>query len=495
MPAAFDVVGITKSFPGVKALVDVSVSVRPGEIHCWIGENGAGKSTLIKILAGAHAPDSGEILVEGRPVTISKPGDAMNAGLSFILQELSVVDGLSIADNIMLGHELRRGPEVRKHVTNQRATELLDQIGFEGLDPARLVGTLSTAEKQAVMIARALNLEARVIFLDETSATLDSDEVKRLFDVMRMLRSVGKAVVFVTHRLQEVIDVADRVTVFKDGTIVGTLEGDDIDSAIMVRAMVGRDVTQIFPPKDREVGNMILEAKSVSTREVRNISLSVRSGEVLGIAGLVGSGRTEVLRALFGLDKVTTGTIRLDGAERVWPSCQQAINSGIAMVPADRRSEGIVALRSVEENLTLTWAGRASGRGWRKKSALLAQQFVEELRIKTPSLAQHIGLLSGGNQQKVVVARWLAMKPKVLLLDEPTRGIDVGAKAEMYRLIDELARAGLAVIVVSSDLLEVIGLSNRILVMREGEPAGTLSNEPTEEAIVALAMAHEKAVI
>jgi ABC-type sugar transport system ATPase subunit len=491
--SVIEVLELSKAFPGVRALDSVSVDVRAGEIHCWVGENGAGKSTLIKILAGAQKPDAGCIRIGGREIELSEPTDAMHEGLSFIFQELSVVDGLSIADNIMLGNEFHRGPTVLRSASSFRAAEMLARIGFDHLEPSRMVGELSTAEKQAVMIARALNLDANVIFLDETTATLDSGEVQRLFDVMRKLRDDGKSVVFVTHRLQEVIEVADRVTVFKDGTTVSTLSGSDIKVETMVRSMVGREISSLFPAKGRAPGDVILSAQDVATVGVHGINLKIRAGEVLGISGLVGSGRTELLRSLFGVDRVRRGSLRIDGKEVVVASPRAAISLGIALVPEDRRSQGIIALRSVEENLTLTWAQTAGWRNWRKRAVKLAQRMVEELSIRTPSIRQQMGLLSGGNQQKVIVARWLAARPRVLLLDEPTRGIDVGAKSEIYRLIDQLARDGLAVVVVSSDLLEILGLADRIAVMRDGTIAGELPGDSTEGDVVLLAMTHGEA--
>jgi len=482
--------GVSKSFPGVNALIDVSVDILQGEIHCWIGENGAGKSTLIKILAGAQSRDSGLIKLDNRDVALSSPTDAMHEGLSFILQELSVVDGITVADNILLGHEVRRGPEIRRAPSNARAAELLKTIGFGYLSPAAKVGDLSTAEKQAVMVARALHLEARVVFLDETTSTLDADEVSRLFDVMRTLRDKGTSVVFVTHRLQEVMQVADRVTVFKDGQVVQTLLRSEVSESLMVRLMVGREISNFFPPKDRTAGSVVLAARGVGTVGVRDLTLDLRSGEVLGIAGLVGSGRTEALRALFGIDRIRAGTLEVAGQLISLRGIRDAIGRGIAMVPEDRRSQGIIALRSVEENLTITWTDQERSRGWRRKALEITSRFVSELRVRTPSLRQPIGLLSGGNQQKVIVARWLAVQPRVLLLDEPTRGIDVGARAEIYRLIDKLAREGLAVVVVSSDLPEILGLSDRIVVMKDGTVAGELPGTASEEDVVALAMSH-----
>ena len=482
--------GVSMRFPGVLALDGVSVDVVRGEVQCWIGENGAGKSTLIKILAGALSPDSGSVAVGGVDVVVSSPHVAQGLGLSFIFQELSVVNGLSVADNILLGNEIARGPVVRRGESADRARELLSRIGFGYLDPGRRVGRLSTAEKQAVMVARALHLDAQVIFMDETTASLDRDEAVRLFAVIESLKAEGRSIVFVSHRLNEVQQIADRVTVFKDGRVVGTYRSGEVSVQDMVRLMVGRDIEHAFPVKDRVFGPVVMDVREVSTAQVRGVSLPVRSGRIVGIAGLVGSGRTEVLRALFGLDPLTGGQVLVDGRECRFRTCRDAIRAGVGLVPEDRRGQGIIALRSVEENITLTWAMGSHPRSWRRDGAALARGFVASLRIRTPSIAKQMGLLSGGNQQKGVVARWLAVAPRVLLLDEPTKGIDVGAKAEMYQLIDQLAREGMAVVIVSSDLPELLGLADEIAVMREGRFMGTVGGDCTEEEVMALAMGH-----
>lgn len=479
---------LDKQFPGVQALRSVSVDVRPGEIHCWIGENGAGKSTLIKLFAGYHQKDGGETIIAGKRTNILDPSHALSLGLSFILQELSVVPGLNVADNVLLGHEFSRLGNVRRRSTYGRVKELLQSIGFGAIEPREMVANLSVAEQQAVMVARALHLDANVIFFDETTASLGTEEARKIFEVMRKIRSEGKGVVFVTHRLDEVMEVADRVTVFKDGEIVETAPIANFSIDSMVTKMVGREISNVFPPKRDSFGEPVLVLRGVSTDRINDVSFSLRRGEVLGVAGLVGSGRTEVLRAIFGLDRLTAGEIELSGQRVTFSSPIAAINSGIGLVPEDRRSQGIVAMRSVEENLSLSWAGRTQKWGWRKKVRGLAETYIDRMSVKTPSAAQLIGLLSGGNQQKVVVSRWLATEPLVLLMDEPTRGIDVGAKSEMYALIDSLAREGLAILLVSSELTEILGLSDRILVMRDGSIAGELAGGSGEEDVVKLAM-------
>ena len=489
-PLLLEVANISKSFPGVRALDDVSVNVNRGEVHCWIGENGAGKSTLVKILAGAQLPDSGTVRIAGVDTTLSSPHVAQSHGLSFIFQELSVVNGLSVADNILLGNELSRAAQVRSRASRSRARELLSRIGFGDLDPRRRVGLLTTAEKQAVMVARALNIDAQIIFMDETTASLDRAEVDKLFEVITTLKSEGRSVVFVSHRLTEVEQIADRITVFKDGRVVGTYGSGELTVDDMVRLMVGRDIDQAFPRRDRPFGALVMEAKSLSTDHIRGVELSLHQGEIIGVAGLVGSGRTELLRCLFGIDAVRSGELIFGGKPRRFRNCRQAIRLGIGLVPGDRLTQGIVGLRSVEENITLTWTVDRHEMGWKNKAVLLAQKYVGELRIRTPSINQKMSFLSGGNQQKAIVARWLAVQPRILLLDEPTKGIDVGAKSEMYRLIDKLAREGLAVVMVSSDLPELMGLSNEICVMREGKFAGRLPGHCSEEEVMSLAMGH-----
>jgi L-arabinose transport system ATP-binding protein len=342
------------------------------------------------------------------------------------------------------------------------------------------------------MVARALHLDANVIFFDETTASLGSEEAQKIFAVMSKIKSEGKAVIFVTHRLDEVVQVAYRVTVFKDGKIVesGLVSEFTLDS--MVTKMVGREISKVFPEKSRAPGDVILGLDLITTARINQISLTVCQGEVVALAGLVGSGRTEVLESIFGMEKIISGTMSLGGSVFSPTNPIAAIRAGIGLVPEDRRSQGIIAMRSVEENLSISWAGRTVKRGWRGKVLGLTAEFIDRMAIRTPSPRQLIGLLSGGNQQKVIVARWLATNPKVLLLDEPTRGIDVGAKAEMYRLIDSLAREGLGILLVSSEMTEILGLADRILVMRGGQIAGELGGDATEEEVLKLAMIGEK---
>jgi ribose transport system ATP-binding protein len=480
--------GISKHFTGVSALDNVDFELRPGEVHALIGENGAGKSTLVKILAGAHQPDSGAIEVNGRLVNIHNPHTSQQLGIAFIFQELSVVNGLSVAENIMIGQEPHKGFFFDFQGAREGAVKILSRIGFEHLNPDELVKNLSVAEKQGVMIAKALYLNANVVVMDEATSSLDGDEVEDLFNVIRNLRSQGKSIIYVSHRMSEIFQIADRVTVFKDGKWVGTHRINDVTERDLVRMMVGRQVNVRFPPKTRQPGKVVLKVEHLENKSLQDVSFELREGEILAIAGLVGSGRTELLRAVFGVDKLWNGNIACDGQTSQITSAKQAIEAGIALVPEDRLNQGIVARQSVRTNLAMIWTQFPNLHRQTEKEETLANRLVNQLKIKTPTIQQVIAYLSGGNQQKVVVGKWLAVKSKIMLLDEPTRGIDVGAKLEMYNLIDQLAQQGMAVILVSSELPEVLGMADRILVMRGGRIVGELSGDSTEEDIMEKSM-------
>ncbi len=487
--------GIHKNFIGVAALQDVDFELRAGEVHALIGENGAGKSTLVKVMAGVHQPDKGSIEVNGCKVVINNPHEAQELGLTFIFQELSVVNGLSVAENITLGREPSRGQFFDFKSARQDSHEVLSKIGFEYLDPTAMVGTLSVAEKQGVMIARALYLKANIIVMDEPTSPLDTDEVEDLFQLIRTLRDAGKGIIFVSHRMNEIFKIADRVTIFKDGKKVGTHAVSDVNELDLVRMMVGRQVNVRFPPKTRKPGNVALRVSNLENKHIHGVSFELHEGEILAVAGLVGAGRTELLRAIFGVDKLWDGCITCNGENVNITSTKQAINEGIGLVPEDRRSQGIVARQSVMANLSMIWSQYPSLRWQKEKEETLANRLVDQLSIKTPSLQQIIAYLSGGNQQKAVVGKWLAVKSKILLLDEPTRGIDVGAKIEIYNLINELALKGMAVILVSSELPEVIGMADRILVMRGGYLVAELNGNSTEEEIIAKSMLTQESIL
>jgi ribose transport system ATP-binding protein len=483
--------GISKRFPGVIALDRVDFDLYPGEVHGVIGENGAGKSTFVKILAGAEHPDEGTITIKGQPVVIASPFHAQQLGLSFIFQELSVVDTLSVAENITLGQEPRSGPFFDFKSAAEVTGELLGQIGFQDIHPRKQVGSLSVAQKQSVMIARALNLEADIIVMDEPTSSLDEDEVEKLFAVIDRLRREGKGIIFISHRMREIESITDRVTVFKDGKRVTTCDTVATTSQEMVHLMVGRTVNHMFPEKNRQAGEVVLKAENLQNDRLKNVSLELHRGEILAIAGLIGAGRTELLRALFGADPLSGGQISLNSRPLNLNSPRDAILAGICRVPEDRRSAGIIPRQSVQDNLLMVWSQFARARRIQTDARTTAQTLVDNLRIKTPTLEQLIAYLSGGNQQKVVVGKWLAMNTEVLLLDEPTRGIDVGAKVEMYDLIDRLAHDGLAIIFVSSELPEVLGMADRILVMREGRVVGELNGSATEQDVATLSMLSE----
>jgi len=489
-----EVSAISKFFPGVIALDNVDFNLRPGEVHCLLGENGAGKSTLVKILAGVYQPDSGDIRVGGQKVDIENRHHSSQLGLAFIFQELSVVTGLTVAENVVLGNEPRMGIFFNKAQANSKVRALLDKIGFRNLDVNALVGTISAAERQAVMIARALYIEAKIIIMDEPTSSLSIEEADLLMDVVRQLRSEEKGIIYISHRMNEVFEIADRVSVLKDGQKVATKWINDVDEHDLVRRMVGREVNLMFPPKTRQPGETVLKIKNFSNPNLENVSIDIRKGEILAISGLVGAGRTELLRAIFGADRTWSGTIECNGKKVQIRNPKQAIMQGISLVPEDRRGQGIIPQQSVKNNLMMIWSQFPLIRKKNGKEEKVAGDLIDDLQIKTPSLEQLISYLSGGNQQKVVVGKWLACNASILMLDEPTRGIDVNAKLEIYHLIDQLARSGMAVILVSSELPEVLGMADRIIVLRSGKVVGELDKNATEEQVIRMAMWTSEAV-
>ena len=482
--------GVSKSFPGVKALARVDFTLNRGEVHCLIGENGAGKSTLVKILAGVQEPDEGEIRIDGSRVSLSSPLAAQRAGISCIFQELNVVGGLSIAENIVLGNEPRRRGFFDKRAARAEARKLLEEIGFGDLSETQLCSRISTAHKQAVMVAKALRQNARIIIMDEPTSPLEDAEVRKLYDVIARLKAAGKGIVYVSHKMREIEFLGDRVTVFKDGERVTTVARGEASTNDLVRSMVGRNIEDMFPEKRHAFGEVKLEARNLESPALHDVSFNVRSGEVLGIAGLVGAGRTELLRTLFGADPVVSGKIVV--GEKALPrhSTSAAIRAGLALVPEERRAQGIVPVLSVLENSALVWDEFPDRRSSSEAKRTAIGAAIEKLSVKTPSLDQRIDKLSGGNQQKVVLSKWLLAQTRVMLLDEPTRGIDVGAKREIYRIVSELAEAGMAVVMVSSELPELLGLADRIIVMNAGSIVGELPGNTTEEEIVSLSMMH-----
>ncbi|MFB6987785.1 sugar ABC transporter ATP-binding protein [Streptomyces sp. NPDC056304] len=482
---------VSKSFGAVRALQDVSLSLRPGEVHALAGENGAGKSTLIKTLAGVHRPDGGQVLLDGRPVVFHGPADARAAGIAVIYQEPTLFPDLSIAENIFMGRQPRRGLGRIDHRAVREATEgLMRRLGVD-LSPDRPARGLSIADQQIVEIAKALSFDARVLIMDEPTAALTGGETARLFSVVRTLRDQGAAVLFISHRLDEIFELCERVTTLRDGHLIssGPLTGLTEDD--LVRRMVGRDLEDLYPKQDAAVGDVALSVGRLTREGVfRDVSFEVRRGEIVALAGLVGAGRTEVAQAVFGVDRADAGEVRVAGTVLRPGSPAAAMAAGLALVPEDRRQRGLVMELSIERNIGLTGLGEVR-RGGLVRRALeheRAADWAVRLRLKYSRLADAVGVLSGGNQQKVVLAKWLATEPSVLIVDEPTRGIDVGTKAEVHRLLSSLAADGLAVLMISSDLPEVIGMADRVLVMREGRLVAELPRGgATEETVMAAA--------
>jgi rhamnose transport system ATP-binding protein len=492
-----EAISISKSFAGVRALDGVSFDLRAGEVHALVGENGAGKSTLIKIITGALAPDGGTLRVAGREVTHHSPAAARAMGIAAVYQQPSLFPHLTVTENIALA--LERGGLWRKvdwKGRAARARQLLEDAGAD-IPPDRLVARLTMPEQQMVEIAKAIGAEARVLILDEPTASLTGREVERLFGVIAALRGRGVGIVYISHRLEEIAAIADRVTVLRDGRTVATREAREVDRGELIRLMVGREVAAIFPKREVPVGDVALEVRGLACAAagVRNVSLEVRRGEILGIAGLVGSGRTQLAETIFGLTPADAGDIRVAGRAAAIASPGEAIRLGIGYVPEDRRQHGVVLEMPVAANTTLANLGAVTRRGMidRAREREVARGYVERLRIKTTSVDAETGSLSGGNQQKVALARWLAIEPAVLILDEPTQGVDVGSKSEIHGLMVELAARGVAIIMISSELPEILGMSDRIAVMRGGTVAGVMPRrEATQQGILALALGAER---
>ncbi|MEE1843398.1 MULTISPECIES: sugar ABC transporter ATP-binding protein [unclassified Streptomyces] len=482
---------VSKSFGAVRALHDVSLTLRPGEVHALAGENGAGKSTLIKTLAGVHRPDSGQLLLDGTPVAFHGPADARDAGIAVIYQEPALFPDLSIAENIFMGRQPRRRLGRIDHRAVRGATgALMRRLGV-GLDPERPARGLSIADQQIVEIAKALSFDARVLIMDEPTAALTGAETARLFSVVRTLRDEGAAVLFISHRLDEIFELCGRVTTLRDGRLIASEPLAGLTADALVRRMVGRDLDDLYPKQDATVGEVALSVRRL-TREgaFRDVSFEVRRGEIVALAGLVGAGRTEVAQAVFGVDRVDAGEVRVDGTVLRPGSPTAAMAAGLALVPEDRRQRGLVMEMSIERNIGLTGLGELRRHGLVRRALERdrAADWALRLRLTYHRLADSVGVLSGGNQQKVVLAKWLATGPSVLVVDEPTRGIDVGTKAEVHRLLSASAADGLAVLMISSDLPEVIGMADRVLVMREGRLVAELPRgSATEETVLAAA--------
>jgi len=488
---------ISKRFPGVQALSDVQFQVYAGEVHALLGENGAGKSTLIKIISGVHKPDEGTIRIDNKPVSFNNPREAQALGVATIYQELSLYPELTVAENIFMGHA-PRGPLgiVDWREMGRRSREILESLEITDLDVNRKVGGLSVGQRQRVEIAKALSLNARILIMDEPTAALTETDVQRLFSIVRLLRERGVGVIYISHRLEEVFLLADRVTVLRDGQYVGTAEVKNVTSDQLVNMMVGRVIDNMFPKLPAVIGDPVLEVRNLWRRPLcRGVNLTVRSGEIVGLAGLVGSGRSELAQTIFGFTPAQEGEILLNGNPVNIRNPGQAMNHGIAYVPEDRGTQGLIREMRLRENISLAVLRTMTRSGFidTAQERRLATEAIEQLGIRAYSIDQVVNKLSGGNQQKVVVSKWLASKPKVLIMDEPTRGVDVGAKAEIHHLISELAQQGLAILMISSELPEVLGMSDRIIVMREGRVVAEFDREEANQKNVVTAMMRETA--
>ncbi len=483
---------IVKTFPGVRALDGMSIRVRPGTVHALVGENGAGKSTLMKILSGEYAIDSGCIFYDGHELHTQNAADALNAGISMIHQELSPVADMTIAENVYLGREpMRGGGWMVDFPKMYRDTEqLFEKIGVK-YNPRSRMGTLSVAGMQLVEIAKAISRDASLIIMDEPTSAITETEVELLFKQINELRTNGVAIIYITHKMDEIFTIADDITIMRDGAFIASGPASDFDGQKLISLMVGRTITEIFPKITVPLGEEVLRVEELCGPGFRDVSFSVRAGEIVGLAGLVGAGRTEVARTLFGLAPAYSGKIFIDGEEVSIRKVRDSIRRGVAMISEDRKQEGLILQRSVKENTSLAYlkdftsGPMIDGKSERRK----VNEMIDLLQVKTSTMNTHVGTLSGGNQQKVVIAKWILGNVKVLILDEPTRGIDVGSKSEIHRLMGQLAEQGLAIVMISSELPEVLGMSDRIVVMHEGAMKGILSREEaTQESIMHLAV-------
>ena len=484
---------ISKTFPGIVALDNVNFEVRSGEVHALLGENGAGKSTLIKILSGYHQPDKGgEMLLVGKPITFRNPKDAIEASIHTIYQELTLCPHMTVAENIVLDKQDQfKGFLQRRHEYQAIATQALEDLGQSEIDPNWLVKDLSIAQQQVVEIAKAVTSKAKIVLMDEPTSSISQNDADILMDIIRGLRADGVAIIYISHRLHEIGGIADRITVLRDGELVGTVNNSDVTERDLITMMVGRELDNVYPKREVPIGDVVLRVENLTCGELlKGISFDVHKGEIFGIGGLVGSMRTETLEALFGMRPITDGKIYLNGEDFHPMNPRQAIKHRIAFVTEDRKKSGLVLCLPVHENINIVNAQRPSFAGylnWSKLKAI-ANNHRRSLNIKVRSIEQIVNSLSGGNQQKVALAKWLDFNPEVIIFDEPTRGIDIGAKTEIYSIIGELAARGAAVVMVSSELPELISVADRIMVMQEGRMKGIVPNkEATQELVMSLA--------
>ncbi|WP_435946503.1 sugar ABC transporter ATP-binding protein [Dryocola sp. BD586] len=493
---------IAKSFGKFYALKGVDLTVFPGEIHALMGENGAGKSTLMKILAGAYTATSGEILIEGQPYSIKGPKDALSAGITLIYQEMQLAPNLTVAENIFLGSELSRAGLVQRKEMVMQAQTVINRLGAQ-FKASDLVMNLTIAEQQQVEIARALHRNSRILVMDEPTAALSSRETHRLFELIMRLRDEGMAIIYISHRMAEVYELSDRVSVLRDGQYVGSLTRENLNANELVRMMVGRPLSDLFnKERDIPLGDTRLNVHHLTDGgKVQPVSLQVRSGEIVGLAGLVGAGRSELAQLIFGVRKATAGTLEIDGKPVSIHSPREAIRHGIGFLTENRKEQGLFLELAAQDNITMATLERDAHYGWldRKKAQTISDDAISLLNIRVPHAQVRAGGLSGGNQQKLLISRWVAIGPRILILDEPTRGVDVGAKSEIYRIMSQMAKQGVAILMISSELPEVVGMSDRVYVMREGSIAGELHGKDiTQESIMTLATgvedAHNKVV-
>ena len=480
--------GVCKSFPGVKALDDVTINIERGTIHGLVGENGAGKSTLIKVLAGIYQPNKGEIILDGKPCRFNSPIEARRAGISVVHQEIKLAEPLSVAENMFLGNVQLKNGLVDWKGMRRRAREIVEDLGMD-IDINAQVSSLTVAKKQIVEIMHAINNNSRILIMDEPSAVLTDRELEVMFRIVKQLRDKGITIIYISHRLDEIFGLCSNVSVLRDGCHIDTIPVASVDRQGLINMMVGREMGQEYPKEVGNVGGTILEVKNLSRGILQDISFEVKSGEVFGISGLVGAGRTELARAILGIDKPESGEVYVRGKKVHYRTFADAIRDGLGLIPEDRKLQGLVQIMSVKRNTTLVNMKRVLRAGVISSSLeeKLSKEYADKLHVVTPSMETEVQYLSGGNQQKVVIAKWLFQNSEILFLDEPTRGIDVGAKAEIYRLINRMAKEGKTIIMISSEMPELLGMCDRIMVMHEGHKMGELNAaEATQEKIMAL---------
>ena len=476
---------ITKHFGGVKALKNVTFKIEKGEIHALIGENGAGKSTLMKILSGAYQKDSGEILINGQGTDIKSPKDAIDLGISVIYQELMLAPDLTVAENIYIDKLANGGVFINWKELKRKAKEQLTKLGFGNIDPGAKVGTLSVAYQQIIEICKCLTRNAKVLVLDEPTAVLTFSEIKKLFSIILKLKTEGVSVIYISHRLDEIFELSDRITVLKDGAFVKTVETSSVNKHSLITMMVGREITQMFPDRKAKIGKVVLDVKKLNAgKMVNNVNFNIKSGEIVGFSGLVGAGRTETMRAIFGADKKSSGKVVYFGKEVGFKNPSQAIFNGFGFLPEDRKKQGLLLEQSIRMNITLASMYRVKNKFDiinHKKEKAYVKELLSSIKTKYGSLEDNVNSLSGGNQQKIALAKWLSVECKCIVFDEPTRGVDVGAKTEIYKIINKLAEQGVAIIMISSEMTEIIGMCDRAIVMRQGTVSGEVSKSDLNE--------------